>query len=178
MQSACTLASLILPADQYHCPALRFRITLRIDAYQNEQKNTAMATKIRRVDYFYATIKDQPGQAYLFLQQLADLGINLLAFTAVPVGPYSTQLSIFPENAKNLTDLARHAGLKIEGPHHAILVQGNDEVGALADVHKQIYQAGVNIYASTGIATDKETYGYLLYIRPEAYERAAQALGL
>ena len=65
-----------------------------------------MATKIRRVDYFYATIKDQPGEAYLFLQQLADLGINLLAFTAVPVGPTSTQLSIFPEDAKDLTDLA------------------------------------------------------------------------
>lgn len=137
-----------------------------------------MATQIRRVEYFYATIKDQPGQAYLFLQQLADLGINLLAFTAVPVGPASTQLSIFPEEARNLTDLARHAGLKLEGPHHAILVQGNDEVGALADVHKRIYQAGVNVYASTGVATDKDTYGYLLYVRPEAFERAAKALGL
>ena len=137
-----------------------------------------MATKIRRVDYFYATIRDQPGEAYLFLQQLADLGINLLAFTAVPVGPASTQLSIFPESAKNLTDLARHSGLKLEGPHHAILVQGNDEVGALAEVHKKIYRAGVNIYASTGVATDDDTYGYLLYVRPEAFERAAKALGL
>ncbi|MCB0582865.1 MAG: hypothetical protein KDD10_26540 [Phaeodactylibacter sp.] len=137
-----------------------------------------MATKIRRVEYFYATVKDQPGQAYQFLQQLADLGVNLLAFTAVPVGPSSTQLSIFPEDSRNLIDLARHSGLRIEGPHHAILVQGNDEVGALADIHKRIYQAGVNIYASTGVATDKETYGYLLYIRPEAFERAAQALGL
>lgn len=137
-----------------------------------------MATKIRRVEYFYATVKDQPGQAYQFLQQLADLGVNLLAFTAVPVGPSSTQLSIFPEDSRNLIDLARQSGLRIEGPHHAILVQGNDEVGALADVHKRIYQAGVNIYASTGVATDKETYGYLLYIRPEAFERAAQALGL
>lgn len=137
-----------------------------------------MATKIRRVEYFYATIKDQPGQAYLFLQQLADLGVNLLAFSAVPVGPNSTQLSIFPEDAKNLTDLARQAGLKLEGPHHAILVQGNDEVGALADIHKRIFQAGVNIYASTGVATDKESYGYLLYVRPETFERAAKALGL
>lgn len=137
-----------------------------------------MATKMRRIEYFYATVKDQPGQAYQFLQQLADLGINLLAFTAVPVGPFSTQLSIFPEDARNLIDLARHAGLKIEGPHHAILVQGDDEVGALADVHKRIYQAGVNIYASTGVATGKKSYGYLLYVRPEAFERAAQALGI
>ena len=137
-----------------------------------------MATKIRRVDYFYATVKDQPGEAYLFLQQLADLGINLLAFTAVPVGPSSTQLSIFPEDGRNLIDLARQSGLKIEGPHHAILVQGNDEFGALAEVHKKIYRAGVNVYASTGVATDDDTYGYLLYIRPEAFERAAKALGL
>jgi hypothetical protein len=42
---------------------------------------------VRRVDYFSTTVKDQPGEAYQLLTTLADLGINLLAFTAVPIGP-------------------------------------------------------------------------------------------
>jgi hypothetical protein len=40
--------------------------------------------KIRRVDYFYVTVRDEPGQAYQMLEQMAGLGINLLAFAAAP----------------------------------------------------------------------------------------------
>ena len=43
-----------------------------------------MAFKIRRVDYFYTTVKDEPGEAYKVLSLLASLGINLVAVTAVP----------------------------------------------------------------------------------------------
>ncbi len=135
-----------------------------------------MATHVQRIDYFYATIRDQPGEAYQFLQQLADLGVNLLAFTAVPVGPASTQLTIFPEDSRELVGLARKSGLQIQGPHHAILVQGDDKIGALTDIHKKIYQAGVNVYASTGVATARNKYGYILYIRPESFDKAADAL--
>ena len=49
-----------------------------------------MGSEIRRVDYFYTMIQDQPGEAYKLLSRLADLGVNLLAFTAVPTGPQHT----------------------------------------------------------------------------------------
>ncbi len=137
-----------------------------------------MSNTIRRVEYYHATVRDQPGEAYQMLQQIAELGINLLAFTAVPVGPDRTQLTIFPEDARNLIKLAEQSGLQLEGPHHAILVQGADELGSLAEVHKKIYQAGVNVYASSGVSAGEDAYGYLLYLRPEAFERAAEALGI
>lgn len=137
-----------------------------------------MSTKIRRVDYFYATVQDRPGEAYQMLNELADRGINLVAFTAVPVGPESTQLTIFPEDSRNLTAEAERTGLELIGPHHAILVQGDDEIGALADVHKTLYTANVNVYASNGVSSGGGRFGYILYIRPEAYERAAKALNI
>jgi hypothetical protein len=34
----------------------------------------AMAFKIRRADYFYTAIQNQPGEGYKLLSQLADLG--------------------------------------------------------------------------------------------------------
>ena len=46
-----------------------------------------MAYRARRVDYFYTTLKDQPGEAYRLLAQLASSDVNLLAFGAIPVGP-------------------------------------------------------------------------------------------
>jgi hypothetical protein len=135
-----------------------------------------MAYAIRRVEYFNTTVRDRPGEAYKLLAQLADLGLNLVAFTAVPVGPTHTQLTLFPEDAGKLHYVAKRAGFKLEGPHSAFLVQGDDELGALAEVHELLYRADVNVYASTGVTDGSGTFGYLIYVRPDDYDRAETAL--
>ena len=80
-----------------------------------------MAFEIRRVDYFYTTVKDQPGEAYKLLSLLASMGIKLLAFTAVPFGPMTTQLTIFPEDTGKLVSEARKSDVVLDGPHPALL---------------------------------------------------------
>jgi hypothetical protein len=135
-----------------------------------------MAYRIRRVEYFHTTVVDQPGESYKVLSALAGLGVNLLAFTAVPVGPDTTQLTLFPEDPSKMKSEAQRAGMALEGPHQAILVQGDDELGALAVVHEKLYRTGVNVYASNAVSDGFGRYGYLVYVRPEDYERAARAL--
>ena len=137
-----------------------------------------MAYRIRRVEYFTSTVQDQPGEAYKLLSQLADLGLNLLAFTAVPVGPQRAQLTIFPDDPLKMADAARKAGLVLDGPHPALLVQGDDELGALARIHAKLYEANVNVYASSGVADGRGSFGYVVYVRPDDVERAAGALGI
>ncbi|NQT27305.1 hypothetical protein HQ585_18270 [candidate division KSB1 bacterium] len=137
-----------------------------------------MASQIRRVDYFNTTVDDQPGESCAILSQLAGLGINLLAFSAVPIGPTRTQLSIFPDDPHKLTSEADRAGILLDGPHSALLVQGDDQLGALAEIHKQLYQANVNLYASNCVTDGKGDYGYIIYIRPDEFDRAASALGI
>jgi hypothetical protein len=137
-----------------------------------------MAFAIRRVDYYYASVKDEPGAAYRILSQLAALGVNLLAFTAVPVGPTRAQLAIFPDDDGKLTSAARQAGLALDGPHGAFLVQGDDELGALAGVHERLFQAGIDVYASSGVTDGRGSFGYVVYVREDQFERAAQALGV
>jgi hypothetical protein len=44
-------------------------------------------------------------------------------------------------------------------------------------VHEKLYEAGVDVYASTGVTDGRGSYGYIVYVRPEEYEQAAQALG-
>lgn len=135
-----------------------------------------MAYKIRRVDYFYTTVKDEPGAAYQLLSQLAESGVNLLAITAVPFAPSSTQLTIFPEDTLKLEDAAGKAGIELDGPHRALLVQGDDEVGALAEIHEKLGAANVNVSASSGVADGRGGYGYVIYVRPEDYDAAAGTL--
>jgi hypothetical protein len=137
-----------------------------------------MAYRIRKVDYFYTTVRDRPGEAYSLLSQLADLGLNMVAFTAVPVGPTHTQLTLFPEDALKMESVAQRAGMHLDGPHSAFLVQGDDELGALANVHEKLFQGNVNVYASTGVTDGQGSFGYLIYVRPEDYDRAASLLEL
>ena len=79
-----------------------------------------MAFTIRRVEYYYVNVRDELGAAYRVLSQLADLGVNLLAFNAVPSGPSLAQFTLFRRIRKLLAE-GRSAGLAVDGPYHALL---------------------------------------------------------
>jgi hypothetical protein len=135
-----------------------------------------VAFTIRSVDYYYANVRDELGAAYRFLSQLAELGVDLLAFTAVPSGPALAQFTLVPTDARKLTAQAAVAGLPLDGPYHAFLVQGDDEFGALANVHEQLVRAGIDIFASSGVSDGRGAFGYLVYVREDQFEQAAAAL--
>jgi hypothetical protein len=137
-----------------------------------------MAFTIRPVDYYYLNVRDELGAAYRLLSVLAERGVNLLAFTAVPAGPSLAQFAIFPEDPNTLVAEARAAQLPLEGPHHALLVQGDDVLGAFANVHERLYRAGVDIYASAGVTDARRAFGYVVYVREDQFERAVAALEL
>jgi hypothetical protein len=137
-----------------------------------------MATQIQRVEYYHATVRDRPGEAYRLLSQLASSGVSLLAFSAIPAGPEHTQLMLFPKSPDNLMRAAGASGLVLTGPQHALLIQGDDELGALSETHRKLFDANVNVYASTGVADGQGGYGYVIYVRSEDYEDAARALGV
>ena len=137
-----------------------------------------MAFTIRRVEYYYANVRDELGAAYRVLARLAELGVNLLAFTAMPSGPSLAQFALFPDDPSKLIAQASAAGLPLDGPYHALLVQGDDELGALANVHEQLVEAGVDIFASSGVTDSRGAFGYLIYVREDQFEKAAIALAL
>jgi hypothetical protein len=137
-----------------------------------------MAYTIKLVKYYYAIVKDQPGEAYKALSLLADEGVNQLAFTAIPYGQGTTQLAIFPDDPGKLAHEAKFSGLSLEGPHHAFLIHGDDEIGALAEVHQKLFEADVNIYTSSGITDGKGGYCSLIYVKEEDCKRASKTLGL
>jgi hypothetical protein len=132
-----------------------------------------MAFTISPVQYFYANVRDELGAAYRVLSQFADRGVNLLAFTAVPSGPNLAQFALFPEDPNKLLAEARSVGLPLDGPYHALLVQGDDELGAFAGVHERLTDAGVDVYASTGVIDGSGSFGYIVYVREDQFEKAA-----
>jgi len=132
---------------------------------------------IRRIEYYNATVGEQAGEASKLLSQVAGFGISLLAFKAVPRGPGRVQFTLFPNDAVRMDAGAKKAGLKLDGPHPALLIEGDDESGALADIFGKLAQAGIHVLESSGIADIKGGYGVVLYLKQEDCDRAAAALG-
>jgi hypothetical protein len=137
-----------------------------------------MAAKIMKVDYFYMTVPDKPGAACHVLFQLAAADVNLLAFSAVPIGPENTQLVLFPESIDALARGAERAGFVLTGPNRALLIQGDDQLGALVSIHEKLSESGVNVYASTGVADGRGGFGYVMYIKEDQFNEAARLLDL
>jgi len=136
-----------------------------------------MAETIREVEYFYAVVEDKPGEGRRLLEHLSEKGVNLLAFTAFPAGENQSQLDFFPESAGKLQKAAAEVGIPLVGPKKAFLIQGEDRVGALHEYHLKLANAGVNVHASNGVVGGNGKFGYIVWVKPDDYEKAAQALG-
>ena len=135
-----------------------------------------MAATIYSVDYYYTTVEDKPGQGCRFLETLAQEEVNLLAFNAFPVGRDRTQLVIYPLNTVWLGEMARHEGLRLVGPHHAFMVHGDDELGALVDIHQRLCDAAINVSSSNGVTDGRGGYRYIMHVHPDDYDQAKKLL--
>jgi hypothetical protein len=136
-----------------------------------------MAAKVRVVDYYYTMVKDRPGEACEFLSELAQEEVNLLAFSAIPVGHEHTQLVIFPEHSDRLVRAAEKSALNLTGPQHAILIQGDDRLGALMGYLQRLCDARINMSSSWGVTDGRGGYGYVIHVRAENVAEAARVLG-
>ena len=136
-----------------------------------------MPLSVQILEYFYTRVEERPGNAYQMLAQLASEEVNLLAFSAVPFGPNYVEFTIFTENTANLARAAEKFGWTLIGPQHAIVIQGDDRLGALAEVHKKLAEAKVSVYASSGVTDGRGHYGYVIYVKEGDHTAAAQALG-
>ena len=58
----------------------------------------------------------------------------------------------------------------------AVLIQGDDHLGAVADIYKCLSEAGVAIYASSGVTDGGGRFGYVIYFRQDDYREAARAI--
>jgi len=137
-----------------------------------------MSAHIYSIDYFYTTVEDTPGEACRFLEAIASEDVNLVAFNAFPVGQGRTQLVIYPLNSTWLGDMARHEGLRLDGPHHAFVIHGDDELGVLADIHKDLCDAEINISNSNGISDGVGGFRYIMHVHPDDYQRALEVLNV
>lgn len=136
-----------------------------------------MAETIQVLDYFYVEAPDKPGEAARLLDELRRAGVNLLAFTGFPKGKRS-QLDFVPADPTAFQAVARAGKWKVKGPKKGFLVQGDDRVGAVADVLRRLAGAKINVTATDAVCAGAGRYGVILWVKARDVKRAAQALGV
>lgn len=134
-----------------------------------------MADTIRQVDYFYVHVPDRAGEAAKALRALKDAGVNLLAFSGFPEGRRG-QLDFIPADAAAFKRVAKANKWKVVGPKRAFVIQGDDRVGAIADIVGTLGDAKINVTAIDAICADGR-YGALCWVAPRDVKKAAQVLG-
>jgi len=137
-----------------------------------------MADTVRRIEYYYVKVPDQPGTAARTLGPLKQSGVNLIAYLAFPIGDKQSQLDLVPENPAALKEAARKADIPLSTGKKAFLIQGDDRVGATAGTVSKLAEAKINIIGTMATAAGGGRYGMVLWVAPADYERAAKALGV
>jgi hypothetical protein len=137
-----------------------------------------MPELVRRIEYYYAEVANKPGEGRKLLEFLSAHGVNLVAFTAFPIGKDRAQLDFVPEDLDKLRKAAEEAGLKLQGPKKAFMVQGEERTGILIEYHLRLSDAGVNVHAANGCSGGRGRFGYIMWVKPEDYEKAAKTLGI
>lgn len=135
-----------------------------------------MISSVKDVEFFSLVVPDRPGEARKLLEFLSERTVNLLALTASPIGGGQSRIDFFPEDPERLKEAAADAGMPLEGPKKAFLIQGDDKLGALYDFHLKLSNAGINIRASNGVVDGTGRFGFVLWVDPADYEEASEVL--
>jgi rRNA processing protein Gar1 len=86
-------------------------------------------------------------------------------------------LDLVPSDPAAFRQVAKKAGWKVTGPKRAFLFQGDDRVGAVADILGKLAAAKINVTATEAISAGEGRYGAILWVKPASVNRAAKALG-
>jgi predicted TIM-barrel fold metal-dependent hydrolase len=136
-----------------------------------------MADNIRSAQYFKMTTPDKPGEGARMLAKFRDAGINLLAFSGFPQGRRG-QLDFVPADAIAFKAAAKQAKLKVEGPKTCFLIEGDDRIGAGAELMAKLAGINVNVTALQAICAGPGRYAGILWVKPRDVRKAARTFGI
>lgn len=137
-----------------------------------------MAEIVKRIEYYYTLIPNKAGEGAKVFDALKSEGVNLVAYLGFPTSWGRAQLDFVPSDKDAFLAAAKKAEIKVIGPKVAFLIQGEDRLGAVADVLSKLKQAQINVTAMQAVASGEGRYGAILWVRQDDIGKAAQALGV
>lgn len=136
-----------------------------------------MPDQIMRIDHFYLTVPDKPGERARVWAALHRAGVNLLGISVFPHGAHKSQLDVIPEDCGAFRKAAKTAGFKLSRKKTGFLIQGEDPPGAVADAANRLAEAHIDILSAQVFSAGSGRCGGMLWVGAPDLQRAAKALG-
>jgi len=133
-----------------------------------------MGHTVRQVTAAVMQVEDRVGVLHRVLSGLRDSGVDMLAIASQR--RQGTALMAIPEDVNRVRELAAQQGVRLT-TRQVFLIEGDDRVGALVDITKDISDAGINIEDIAALSAAKR-YAAVLTFADADLEAAAKALGL
>jgi predicted amino acid-binding ACT domain protein len=137
-----------------------------------------MAHAIRKIDYYALTVPDKAGEGHRILSALAQEGVNLLGAIGFPLGEGKAQIDLVPENPASFVQVAERQKLRMRKAKQAFLVQGDDRVGAVAEVLGKLASQKIQVTAAQALAAGAGRWAMILWVKPGSVDKASKALGV
>lgn len=134
-----------------------------------------MADIVQTYDYFALGVPDKAGEGQRILAMLAREGVDLVAFSGFPTGAGKAQLDIVPADAKAFAAAAQKLKLRPRKAKTVFLVQGDDRVGAVAQVLARTSAAKIQLIAAQALAAGAGRWAMMLWVKPGSVEKARRA---
>ena len=137
-----------------------------------------MADIVRHVSYYYTEVANRAAAGAKVLDVFKAGGVNLIVYNGFPISSRRAQLVFVPVDQDALCAAAKKAGIKLVGPNTAFLIQGEDRLGAVADILGKLGQAGINVTAIQAIAAGEGSYGAIIWVKRHNVGKTSKTLGV
>ena len=99
-----------------------------------------------------------------------------MAYSGFPSGR-GAQLDLVPTDPAAFRALAKEKKWKVKGPKRTFLIDGDDRLGACADVLGRLATAKINVTALDAVASPGGRYTAILWVKARDVKKAAAVLG-
>ena len=103
--------------------------------------------------------------------------MNLLATCGFPIEGSRTQIDLVPEDTETFREVADKLDLRLSDRKRAFLIQGEERVGAAADIYEKVAKQGIDVVAAQALSAGAGRWAMILWVNPADHERASKALG-